>query len=228
MTRLRESGDGPKRGRGRPRKEPPRPAGWSYEAWRAVHAPALKHLLEELEAGAEQWETYLDHWKTYELAYDAGQGPKPPPPPSDAAWLWGLLRETAHWPADRRADLVATMKARRRPMPAPVVLRDHHGREHALPMSIGMHDLVAWIRGETLAHGIAAGLATPYQAWLVIAERLLAAADIGAIVRDVNPGRFGRKTGVSAAEARALDAALVRDERKRVNARRTAFGYDAD
>jgi hypothetical protein len=117
-------------------------------------------------------------------------------------------------------------------MPSAVMLRDHHGRERALPRTIEKLDIIRWLMGEALASGVACDFATPYQAWMVFAELLLRDSDIGAIIARVHPERMGRKQRVKdeTKEARRIrvqeqNADLARNERKRVNAKRRAFGY---
>lgn len=205
MTRLRDSGDGPKRGRGRP-KRIPLPPGVLYEDWRAVHMPPLELLLAEFKRQGAELASYERHWKAYQRDRDAGLRVEEPDPP-ESCWLWLLIRATAFVPAGERAELVEMMRNRRRPAPWSSRTR-----------TITTHDVMEWLRGEALAHGIASGLATPVQAWFVIAELLLCDDDIGTIAARV-------AGAADDDEIDDLNARLASAERNRVNKKRKAFGY---
>jgi hypothetical protein len=197
------------------------PPGCSYENWREAHMPMLAGLLCLLtDEGAE----LDDYERRSKIAADAGLEPPPPPPIS----LWMLLRVAARTPSGQRAELVASLTNRRHPMPAPIVMRDHHGREHELPQTVSLPDVVRWLVGEALAHGIACDYATPYQTWWVFAELLLRDCDIGEIIAVVYPDRVGTRDPDLCAEAvKALNIDLARKERKRADAKRKTFGYRA-
>jgi hypothetical protein len=187
--------------------------------------PALEGVLRELEREAAELEDYERRHRAAHLRAAQGEEFEAPEPPPLSLWL--LLRETACVPADRRAELVTTLQNRRRPI-TPVILRDHHGRVRGLPRTITTPDVVWWLIGEALAHGIACDYATPYQAWMVLAELLLRDSDIGEIIARVHPERVEyRSPRLSDGEVKMLNADLARKERKRVNTLRSAFGYRA-
>lgn len=162
------------RGRGRPPREPKLlPATWPYEHWRGVHMQPLKRLLGEFDREGAAWADYVRRCKAAEKVGLDVEALEPPP-----LSLWLLLGVTEHMPADERATLIATLRERRRPVPTPVMLRDHHGRERGLPLTITTPDVMLWLTGEALAHGIACDYATPYQAWTALAELVLRDSDI--------------------------------------------------
>jgi hypothetical protein len=212
------------RGRGRPPREPKLlPATWPYEHWRGVHMQPLERLLGELDREGAAWANYERRCKAAEKVGLDVAALEPPP-----LSLWLLLGVTEHMPADERATLIATLRDRRRPVPTPVMLRDHHGRERGLQLTITTPDVMLWLTGEALAHGIACDYATPYQAWTALAELVLRDSDIGEIIARVHPERVeGRSPRLSEDEVKAFNADLARKERKRMNVKRSAFGYRA-
>lgn len=179
-----------------------------------MHMPALEGVLVELVRDAAEW---ADYERRCKAAQRARLEPPAPPPLS----LWRLLRAPEY--AGARATQVAALRDRRRPVPTPVVLRDHHGREYGLPRTITTLDVVSWLTGEALAHGIGCDYASPYQAWTVIAELVLRYSDIGEIISRVKDGAGG--TGD---EVKALNADLAQKACNRANVKRSAFGYSAD
>ncbi|MDQ3366641.1 MAG: hypothetical protein M3680_14550 [Myxococcota bacterium] len=222
MAEKLEGRDTGKRGRGRPPREPKLlPPSCSYESWRDVQMPMLANVLVQLELEAAECD---DFERRVKIAADAGLQPPPAPPLS----LWMLLRVAAQTPSHERAELVAVLSNRRRPMPAPVVMRDHHGRERGLSQTVTMIDVVTWLTGEALARGIACDYATPYQAWMVLAELVLRDHDIGEISARVHPERLGRLTTTHEVDKKKQNADLAGDARKRMNSKRSAFGYRTD
>lgn len=217
MARGRDSVEG-KRGRGRPPREPALlPKGISYADWRELHEPALEILLRRFEAEQLEWDAYEERCVKAVQARAAGLDVEDPVPPSPESSVFACLRlYGAALSGARRAELVAELEARqRRPMPKPV------------PTFEGLSDFLAWIVGEAMARGFACDFDSAYQAWFVFADLLLRDADIGAIVARVHPERLGRPASSSPVDQKIQNAALARQERKRVNAKRLAFGYSA-
>jgi hypothetical protein len=214
-----------KRGRGRPAREPELlPANCAYEAWLAVHGPYLERLLVQLDREQAEWTKFEGRSK----AAAAARAQElvvvdPVPPRSMFRWLRGL----ATLPEAGREAIVENSPTHRVPMPTAVILCDHHGRVRALQSTITKMDIMNWLVGQAVHRGLVCDFANAYQAWFVFADLLLRDADIGAIIAEIHPERCSpRSPRMSAEELRELNADLARKERKRVNAKRSAFGYD--
>lgn len=184
--------------------------------------PALERVLRQLEADAAAWDVFVQRVKAADE-----NGLQPPEGPEVTLWqlLCFLALATENATSEERARLAGVLQARRHPLPAPIVLRDHHGRERGLPLTIEPEDILRWLVGEALAAGIGCDYATPQQAWTVLAELVLRDDDIGEIIARVHPERLRRKTTTSEIDNRKQNADLAGDARKRVNAKRSAWGY---
>ena len=203
-------------GRGRPPREPKLlPPGVRYAAWREFHEPALESWLRRCDAEQLEWDTYEARCKTAVDARARGVEVVDPVPPSKTESVFACIRMCGPILATRRAETVRECVAARRPLT--VTASGAASRD----------DIVWWIVGEALAHGIGSDFGTAYQVWFVVAEMLLRDSDIGAIIARVHPERLGRRASSAKIDQQIQNAALARQERNRVNARRLASGYAA-
>jgi hypothetical protein len=188
------------------------PPGADYAEWRALHEPALERLLRTFDAEQAEWESYEVQCAAAVEARSRGLNVDDPMPPSPECSVFSCLRSCAVMSTVRRAEIVRELGARRRAMPGE---------------TSSIADLVMWIVGEALARGAGCDFDTGYQAWFVFADLLLRDADIGAIIARVHPERLERLTSASDEDQKIQNAALARQERKRVNVKQKAFGYTA-
>jgi hypothetical protein len=202
-----------RRGRGRPPREPKLlPSGADYALWCEFHEPALEGILRVFDVEQLEWDTYVKLCMAAVEARERGLADVPDPvEPSPESSVYSLLRTCAVMSTERRTEIVRELGQRRRPMPG---------------KTASIADIVRWLVGEALAAGIGCDFDTAYQAWFVFADLVLRDADIGAIIARVHPERVGyRSPRLSDDAVKALNAALARQERKRVNAKRSTFGY---
>jgi hypothetical protein len=189
------------------------PPGADYAAWREFHEPALEGILRVFNAEQLKWDAYVKLCMAAVEARERGLPDVPDPvEPSPESSVYSLLRTCAVMSTERRAEIVRELGQQRRPMPG---------------KTASIADIVWWLVGEALAAGIGCDFDTAYQAWFVFADLVLRDADIGAIIARVHPERLERRASSTERDQKIQNAALARQERKRVNAKRFAFGYPA-